>query len=571
MPKRTSLENQYRLPNAHDTLTREQVEKLLSDFEYFMGNFQQVVDKQGHVVPFKLNGPQRYLAKTLLPMVMKETRIEQRHNIVVCKCRQMGASTEIVALINYICAFVEGINNLNVLHVFPVGDAGGKFYENKVVPIVTGVHPYIAPKIERTFTSTTSRIITYYSTKGARRGNTYEIVSANASSIRGGTAHIALLDEVADYTRPYDLEAAISPAIPDYGFSLVVFLSTFSDKRSDYFLEKIKLAREDPEGWTLLFIPWYYMYPEKRIGVPLDTIELTEYDKEVIIPALIKDEVPKEDWGDCISWYHRKELEVKKMKQEYPTTVDEVLALGTNEKFFTEDELSYIKPSLEHDKFYSLQTDVQTGKTKAYKAEASPVKIFRQPIYGHKYMLAVDPIAATGDGTDFFAATLMDTANHEQVATIHGRGIQVEDWATISVELCKIYNRATICPESNMGEGFRVKAWEMGYYNWWYVNQSARANRAPGIRTTATSKDRMLDTLHTMIRNKNLIIHDPECFEELQAFERQVVKKASGDNFIRCCAPKGMHDDLIASLWIYCGTLTTQQIAGRKREGYTII
>lgn len=565
MARKSEFENDYRLPNVEIPIdSEEELDRILNDFEYFMANYQQIVDKSGQTVPFKLNEPQKRLAKILLPMVMKETRLDRRHNLVVLKCRQMGASVEIVALINYICAFVEGMNNMNIVHVFPIGDSGGKFYESKVKPIVRGVHPDIYPNVERTFTSPTSRVVTYHDTQGVRRNNRYEVVSANASSIRGGTAQIALLDEVADYSHPYDLEAALSPAIPDFGFSLVVFLSTFSDKRSSYFLEKIKIALEDQDNWTILFIPWYLMYPEMKIGIPIEEIALTPYDKEVILPALEKDGIPEEEWGDAVMWYHRKAKEVKKMKQEYPTTVQEVLELGSNERAFLKEDLDKQLRHISKGERNSISTGLIDGKPMLTPTEDSPFCVYKKPLYGHRYIMTVDPITSVSEDSDFFCASVFDTSNNEQVATLRGRGLQEEDWAVYCVAIAKYYNRCLICPESNVAEGFRATAWNLGYYNWYYVNAAARKNRTPGIRTTAASKENMLQRLEFLLRNENIIIHDKTWLDELNIFERKVKKRDDNSNVVTYAAPKGQHDDTVSTLWIYAGTLDNNQLAGRR-------
>ena len=144
-----ALENSYRLPNKDIPLEKGDFVQAIQNFEYFMANYQQIVNKERQLVPFKLNAFQRKLFEVILPMVQKETRLDRRHRVVVVKGRQVGASVGVVALINYICAFVSGMENLSVGHVFPVGDTITKFYTQKVSPIITGVHPQLFPTMER--------------------------------------------------------------------------------------------------------------------------------------------------------------------------------------------------------------------------------------------------------------------------------------------------------------------------------------------------------------------------------------------------------------------------------------
>lgn len=559
------LENDYRLSDKSITLSREEVGKALSDFPYFAAHWQQIVNKRRQTVPSELNAFQRKLGSILLPMIDPKTRLDKRHNVVILKPRQVGASTFTVEFINYLCAFVEGLNHMNILHFFPVGDTVSKFYNEKVMPIITGVHPSLFPTMERKNYGT-SITTTYHNIKGVPRDNIYELVSAGASSIRSSTANIAIFDEVAHYRNPEELEAAVSPAIPDFGFSLVIYLSTFDDAKSDYFLNKVQEAKEGGEDWTLLFTPWYEMYPEEFSNISLESLKLTPYDSEVIMPALERAGIARGRWGDHVAWYHRKQKECLAIKKEYPTTIEEVLAFGSNAKVFAKEDLDKQEVNRIERHPYALKSDVITNAIEASPALNSPLYIFKNPVYGARYLMTVDPIASTSEQSDFFAASVWETRTHEQVATLHGRNLPLEDWSNLAMNLARLYNNALICPESNMSQAFQALIWGEGYYNWWYVNESARAKRAPGIRTTATTKPDMIEKLAVMLRNGSIIIHDPEMLKELRDFEK-IEKRGT----TKMQAPRGKHDDLCACAWVYAGTLGVDELNGIKRSGWAVI
>lgn len=571
--RKDEFKNDYRLPNVNIPIDDEaELDRILDDFIYLAGHYMQIIDKSGTLRHFTLNKAQRRLVRKILPMIMKETRVNRRQYVVVLKARQMGASTVVVALINFICAYVEGMNNMHIYHIFPVGGSGAKFYNNKVLPIITGVHPDIYPEIVRSYTDPATRELTYLNTKGVDRNNRYEIVSSNASSLRGGTGQILILDEVSDYSDPYETEAAIVPAIPDSGFSLIMYLSTFSDKRSSYFLEKIQTALDEPENWTLVFIPWYFSYPEVKTGIKLEALDLTSYDKEVIIPALEKDEIPEEEWGDCIAWYHMTELSMPtRMKQEYPTTVQEVLELGSNERAFPKEDVEKQHQLVSTGERTEIYTNIITSKPEVKVVQDSPFCVFKKPVYGQRYMMTVDPITSVSENSDFFAASVFNVKNNEQVATLRGRGIPEEDWAIYAVAIAKWYNRCQICPESNVAEGFRATAWNLGYYNWYYTNTLNRKNRQPGIRTTVASKSNMVERLQYLLRTGNIILHDRVWVDELDTFERKVKRRSDNANIVTYSAPKGLNDDTVATLWIYAGTLDSHQLAGAKEHAPIIV
>lgn len=559
------LENDYRLSDKSVILSREEVECSLTDFSYFASHYQQIVNKRRQTVSSKLNHFQKKLASVLLPMIDPKTRLDKRHNVVILKPRQVGASVFVVELINYLCAFVEGLNHMNILHTFPVTDTVAKFYKEKVQPIITGVHPSLFPTMSRN-SYTSSITTTYHNIKGVPRDNVYELVSANANSIRSATCNIVVFDELAFYKNPEELEAAISPAIPDNGFSLVIYLSTFDDKKSDYFLDKIRQAQEDDENWTLLFSPWYEMYPEEHLGVNLNNIQLTDYDTSIILPALEGAGIERSEWGDYVAWYHKKEKECLAIRKEYPTTLEEVLSSAANDKVFNQDDLATQKKNLMSEAPYQLQTDVLTNQVQAVSCKASPLYLYAPPVYGQRYIITCDPIASMSDMSDYYAASVWNTRNHEQCAVLHGRGLPLEDWANLTHQLARLYNNALICPESNLAQGLQALIWGQGYYNWWYQNDAMRKQRAPGLRTTVSTKPNMVEKLSIMLRNRAIIIHDKATLEELNQFE-----KVEKRGYTRMEAPRGKHDDLVSCCWIYAGTLGVEQLNGVVRVGWSIL
>lgn len=562
------LANSYILPNQTIRLTTEEVRKVLDNFEYFMNNYQQVVNKGRETVPFKLNPFQREFCATLLPMIHPDTRLERRHTIVVDKPRQVGASTIVVAFINYVCTYVKGMNHLNILHTFPVGDTISKFYNQKVQPLITGVHPDLYPTIDKEIVGKTSIVTHYRDLKGIARNNDYELISANASSIRSTTAHVWIADEVGFYAHPEELEAAVSPALPDYGFSLVVYLSTFNERKSDYFINKMKAARDNPETHTLLFAPWFMVYPEQTSGIDWKMLVLTPYDKDVIIPAMQRAGVAEVRWGDCIDWYHRKSPSFARMKQEYPTTVEEVLRFSEEESYFPQELIETQQENLMDGTRFKVVKDPITSKYEAIPTDVSPLKVFRLPRKGHQYAITIDPILAVDESSDFFAASVFDRANNEQVAVIHGRDMALDAWVEYTIGVARLYNRAMLCPEWNIAQAFVLLANASGYYNWFYINSQTRAKKEPGLRTTVGTKVPMLDRLQLLLKNKRIIIHDKNTYDELTTFIRKV---NANSGKVTCEAKKGKHDDLVTCLWLYAGMLDEASIQGRASGGWTVL
>lgn len=566
------LANEY---PVEETLTGDQIRRALSgDFEgfkYFFENCMMLQDRdtRQYVHPL-MNRGQELIAKTILSYVARDTRATVHKECVILGPRQFGKSTLLTAVASYIEAYVSGMENLNVVHTLQTGTTATKFFKQKIEPIVTNVNPAIYPTIERD-TLGTSTLLKYTDVKGIRRGGYYEITSAGSNSVRSGTVSVWLCDEPSEYRNPEAVEDAISGAISSYGWSFTAYIGTFSDRLSGYFLDKIKTALDNPDDMELVFIPWFLVYGREGDGVGMDESKYTEYDKEVIIPEMAKYQVPKEEWNDKIGWYHRRALRTSKMKFEFPTSIDDILKLTSERRVFPDELLSRQSDNIIAGTHYRMLTDNTTGKVEAHETDAGPFIMYKKPLYGHKYRIAIDPITARSDDTDNFIMHVMDLSNNEQVATFADKGLADEDYADWAVSIGQIYNNAELCPEINVANGFIVAVNARRYYHWYYEDKKARLNKDPGIRTSVSNKERMIDALTTLLNRDNVIIHDVSTIEELSDMVKYVKTKDDGTNTVRMAAKKGAHDDRVAALWIYAGSLDHRQLEGKTTQGWSIL
>lgn len=565
------LENDYQFD---DTLTADQIKRALSGdfdgFKYFFENCMLLQDRDTRqFVRPKMNKGQEMIARTILGYVAKDTRATVHKECVILGPRQFGKSTLLTAISDYIEAYVSGMENLNIVHTLHTGDAAAKFFKQKISPILTNVHPMIFPTIERD-TSNSSTLLKYKDVKGIRRGGFYEILSAGSNSVRSGTVSVWLCDEPSEYRSPEAVEDAISGAISSYGWSFTAYIGTFSDRLSNYFLNKVKTALDNPDEMELVFIPWFLVYGREGDGVGLTEDNYTNYDKEVVIPEMQKYGIPEEEWHDKIGWYHRRALRTSKMKFEFPTSVADILALTDDQMVFNKESLDKQKDNIMSGTCYRMVTDNATGKVEAQSVDISPFIIYKKPLYGHRYRIAIDPITARSEETDNFIMHVFDLANHEQVATFCDRGLPDEDYADWAVSIGTIYNKAELCPEINVANGFIVAVNARRYYHWYYQDKKNRADRIPGIRTTVSTKERMIDALSALLDRGNIIIHDEETISELRTMIKKI-KKSGGSKTMRLEAKRGCHDDRVAAAWIYAGSLDYSQLEGRPRSNWAIL
>lgn len=566
------LENEY---VGAESLSAEQIRKALSGdyegFKYYFENCLMLQDRDTRqFVHPKMNRGQEMIAKTIMGYVDKNTRATKHKECVILGPRQFGKSTLLTAISNYIIAYVPGMENLNLVTTMHQATAATKFFKQKLAPIITNVPREIFPTIERD-TLGTSTLLKYTDIKGIRRGGYYEITSAGSNSVRSGTVSVWLADEPSEYRNPEAVEDAVSGAISSYGWSFTAYIGTFSDRLSDYFLNKIKLALDNPDEIELVFIPWFLVYGRDGDGLGFTEDMMTDYDRNTIVPEMQKWGIPREEWFNKLGWYHTRALRTSKMRYEFPSSIEDIINMTSDRMVFNEESLKKQEANITLGKHYRMITDNSTKKVEAQETEISPLTIFREPMYGHKYRIAIDPITAQSEDTDYFAFHVMDLANNEQVAVFRERGLQDEDYADWAVSVGTIYNKAELCPEINVANGFIVAVNSRRYFHWWYSNKKAQADRIPGLRTTVSSKEVFIDKLSAMLDRGTIIIHDEETLNELRNFVKIIKVRQDGTRYMRMAAKGHSHDDTVMSLCIYAGTLDIKQIEGRRKSGFAII
>lgn len=559
---------------GNESLTADQIRQALSGdyegFKYYFENCLLLQDRDTRqFVHAKMNKGQEMIARTIMSYVDKNTRATSHKEVVILGPRQFGKSTLLTAISNYIIAYVPGMENLNLVTTMHQATAAAKFFKQKLAPIITNVPQAIFPTIERD-TLGTSTLLKYKDIKGIPRGGYYEITSAGSNSVRSGTVSVWLADEPSEYRHPEAVEDAVSGAISSYGWSFTAYIGTFSDRLSSYFLNKIKLAIDNPDDIELIFIPWFLVYGRKGDGVGLSQDDLTEYDKKVVIPEMIKYGIPQDEWFDKIGWYHNRSLRTSKMRFEFPSSIDDIINMTSDVSVFNPESIKKQEENILAGKAYRTITDNATGKIEAQETEMSPFTIFKEPIYGHKYRIAIDPITAHSDTTDNFVMHVMDTTNNEQVAVFKDRGLQDEDYADWAVSIGTIYNRAQLCPEINVANGFIVAVNARRYYHWYYEDKRAQADRTPGLRTTVSTKERFIDALNALLDRGNIIIHDKDTLDEMKVFIKKI-KDRDGSRTIRMIAKTGFHDDTVMALAIYAGTLSLKEIEGTNHSGFAFL
>lgn len=548
----------------------------MAGFKYFFENCCQVQDRDTRqLIHPTMNRGQEMIASTIFKHINLETRANEHKEVVICGPRQFGKSTILMSIGDYLASYVKGMERSNIVHTLQTGGAANKFVTQKVTPLISGVHPDIYPTIIRETDGSSTQFIFKDLLGQIRRDSIYEVLSAGSNSVRSGTVTVWLCDEPSEYRNPEVTEDAISGAISSYGFSFTAYIGTFSDRLSQYFLTKILQAIENPDEMELVFIPWFLVYGREEDGLDITLDDLTDYDRDVIIPEMEKYGFSEKEMLNKIGWYHKRALRTSKMRYEFPTCVDDIIKLTTDQCVFAKEDLDKQDKNILAGTPYRFVTDNRTGKVEAQKTDISPFSMFKQPLYGRRYRVSIDPITARSEESDYFEMHVWDTTNNEQVAVFRDKNLSDQEYADYAVSIATIYNKAQLCPESNVSMGFVVAVNERRYYNWYYSKPKEKNKRLQereiGIRTTVSTKEGMIDNLNTLLNRDNIIIHDEMTLNELRDFIKKINTRSDGTRSVRMAARGKGHDDAVACCWIYAGSLSLKELSRKKSSGVNFV
>lgn len=186
------------------------------------------------------------------------------------------------------------------------------------------------------------------------------------------------------------------------------------------------------------------------------------------------------------------------------------------------------------------------------------IRIHRRP-YGGCFCIGGD---TAGDGSDFFAAQVLDAATGEQVATLHHR-CDPDQYARQLYCLGKFYRGALIGIEANFDSYPIRELQRLGYWHQ-YVRQvedtyTGKTEPRFGFRTTSITRPTAISGLLELVREHCHTLFDRPTLEELLT----IVRNERG----RIEAPQGGHDDLMMALAI-AHEIRPQALAARPAEDW---
>lgn len=517
---------------VHVRICREYIEKCL-----------KIRNKQGNIVPFKLNGPQNRLYEQI-----KELRAQGIPvRIIVLKARQMGFSTLIEAIIFWAAATARNVAGLVMAHQ---DDA-----TSNIFGMAKRYYDYLPDRLKPMQRASNARELLFAAptgSKGKTRGldSSIRVSTAGSHGVgRSFTIKVAHLSEFAFWPgEKRDTLAGIMQAVPDEPDTMVFIESTANgfDEFKDLWDAAVSAwERGERDGWCPFFAAWWQM-EEYRRPVPPGFVRTPEEDELVRLYGLDDQQLAWRRW--CIKINCGGDLDL--FRQEYPACPDEAF-IASGSCIFDQTAIAAWRQAVkgragERGRFVYDYDGLTVSGIAWEPCEDGDITIYKPPVDGVPYVIGGDTAGDSGTAwSDYFAAHVLDNTTGEQVAVLHGK-MDEDVYARQVYCLGMHYNTALVGVEVNYST-HPVKELQRLNYPRQYTREqtdtyTGALKKAYGFNTNSATRPVIIAELVEMARDNLEHIVDDATLAEMLSF----AKNDKG----RPEALPGKHDDLVMSLAI---------------------
>lgn len=545
------------------SLTSDQQRKLRSlirNCRNYTESFLRIRTKEGKMQKLVLNQPQEKLYRAIQEQYQRGVPIR----LIILKARQMGFSTITGAIIFHRTATRPDTESLVVAHK---ADATANlfgmyrtFYEQLpelVQPMRKAANgqemildnPSKNPEDRRKHPGLRSRI---------------RCATAGGQGIgRSFTVQNVHMSEYAFWPGDKNLTfAGIMQAVPDAPGTIVIIESTangFDDFKDKWDDACAAWERGERDGFRPVFFAWWEM-PQYRRPVPPD-FQATPEELEIAAAyGLDMEQICWRRWcirnncGGSLDLFH----------QEYPASPDEAfVASGAcifdKQKIILQRERAR-KLDRTRGTFQYLYDGLTVSSWEFKEDWKGDLCILQQPQEGHPYVIGGD---TSGEGSDYFAAHVIDNHTGELVAVLHQQNGEGEYVRQVYC-LGKWYNNALIGIEANFSTFSNNELTRLGYKNIYVREQpdvyTGQKKKSFGFRTDTITRPLILSELVELMDQHPEVCTDYETLGEMLTFVRKDNGKAE--------AQEGKHDDLVMSYAIanHIRSAQTTLMAGKQKK-----
>jgi len=577
------------IATATDPKLNQEIARYRLDFPAFATDLLWIVDKDGQLVPLRLNRPQLLLwERFLLPSLERDEPVR----VVVLKARQMGFTTMIQALAYQRTSLWSRQSALVAAH--------RKESSNKIFRMLKRYHKH-APQDFRPSRRLSNRAeLLFDSSSDDLPGLESHITTDTADNPdlgAGETLRFVHFSEAARFesasSQPMkDKMATVKQAVPQRPGTFVFLESTAQGE--GYFKS---FWYDDRNGYQKAFIPWladeFYTLPngleESALDTNVDGTYGNERDEREVIKAALREWAPgsraaDEDWVRAeslrrLAWRRmmvdtQLERDLRLWDQEYPSTAEHAFGASSRGAFLPgvverlRKEAEGVAPEIRS----VQQPEGPGGRVLVVPDPFGSLRIYGTPDRRLRYAIGADVAEGVAEG-DYSVAQVLGYSPTERrsfLAASFRQRIDPASFAGVLGYLSREFFGALVCPEIN-GPGLlvldRLPPGTPVYQREVWDQLGREKTMERGWRTTAASKPYLIENLRAEFNYGHLDVHDPATLDEHGEF--LILPPGPGRSRTLYQAPPGddKHDDTVIALALALVAREYQETAKKEAAG----
>ena len=522
------------------------LKRLISDNRMYIEKCLKIINKEGQLVPFKLNAGQ-----IIVDNIIKDLEAQNKPvRLIILKARQMGISTYTEGYIykktvtqtyksSSIIAHLDEASQ-NLYNMYKI------FYEN-TPDALKPMKKYLNSDMLH-FANPSTNEEEVKRNPGLNSKVTIK-TAKNSKTGRSQTIHYLHASEVAFWEDAKTLMTGLMQTIPNKANTAVILEST-ANGIGGYFYDVWERAMKGENAFVPIFLPWF-IDPEYKQEFDseeerLKFIEDVEYvfknnkGEEIYTEEKELMNMCKKDWNIDLTYEQLKwrrwcianncNGDIEQFQQEYPSTPEEAFIASGRPRFNVTKLKKYLKHT-EEGITGNLHYD-STGRVYFEENSKGYVTIWNKP-KNNFYCIGADVAEGLIDG-DYSVGIVGSSDDMRVDAMFHGH-IDPDLFGEELVKLAKYYNEAYIGVEANNHGLTTLKSIQrLDYHNIYFAKMhdqiTDKITQKIGWHTNAKTKPLMIDKLAEFIREEYIGIKSKTIIKELLTYvidDKQTHKKVA--------------------------------------------
>ena len=476
---------------------KERLQAIMADPVLWIETFVSIVNKEGKIVPFKLNPQQKYIM-----------RHKEKFNICL-KSRQLGITSVALAYALYLTH--TRANCTCMIMSYSLDSAREIFDKLKsqynYLPESVALKTVNNNRTELKFENHSRIIVCTCGSKDSARGSTLTFVHLSEVAFMNENLEKQLL--------------AIEQALTPNGSMILESTANGLNLFSEYWN---KATTGESPLWKPFFFPW----TKDKIMFANEYKEYAKRYKQIYQKSLTTDELTDKELGlmhegatlDQLMWRRLKitNSSEEKFSQEFPSNPTEAF-VSTGSNVFSASMIHERLGTLYQTKIKPLPKDIDSVllRKKQY------LTVWKYPVKKMKYYIGVDTAEGLGGSSDYSVISVMDEEGF-QCAEWRSNKVKPYEFTDIVYAMANWYNDGLLIIE-RASAGHTVLDKIMNAHNYRNIykykeyDQRGKARRKPGFETSAKSKPMMIGDMQEWFERNQCVINSKALLEEMKLYQ----------------------------------------------------